>query len=212
MPSAPPIYHQRFLAFLKRAQKANIVIGGAMTDPKGDRSKPPHKQSDPDLFLRVVKRDDKGIYCLRRQDAPDRRGQFALADLHADHAHDRGRQGLVGGRRGARRCARADLRGRAADQRHPRGRRRHARCRQRAVRRPGSDDRVRQRVRAVRSRVHGRRVAICRDAGRALHHLSPLILRVQNRPGRRADRRRGGSGLAQRRRGASRISRTSWWR
>jgi 4-hydroxybutyryl-CoA dehydratase/vinylacetyl-CoA-Delta-isomerase len=55
-------YHQRFLAFLKRAQTANIVIGGAMTDPKGDRSKPPHRQTDPDLFLHVVKRDDKGIY------------------------------------------------------------------------------------------------------------------------------------------------------
>ena len=47
-------YHQRFLAFLERAQAANVVIGGAMTDPKGDRSKPPHQQSDPDLFLRVV--------------------------------------------------------------------------------------------------------------------------------------------------------------
>src|SRR5262249_17478633 len=55
-------YHKRFIAFLKRAQVANIVIGGAMTDPKGDRSKPPHQQSDLDLFLRVVKRDDKGIY------------------------------------------------------------------------------------------------------------------------------------------------------
>ncbi|MEJ2626340.1 MAG: 4-hydroxyphenylacetate 3-hydroxylase N-terminal domain-containing protein, partial [Pseudolabrys sp.] len=55
-------YHQRFVAFLKRAQAANIVIGGAMTDPKGDRSKPPHQQSDPDLFLHVTKRDDKGIY------------------------------------------------------------------------------------------------------------------------------------------------------
>ena len=55
-------YHQRFLNFLRRAQTANVVIGGAMTDPKGDRSKPPHQQSDPDLFLRVVKRDDKGIY------------------------------------------------------------------------------------------------------------------------------------------------------
>jgi 4-hydroxybutyryl-CoA dehydratase / vinylacetyl-CoA-Delta-isomerase len=55
-------YHNRFLAFLKRAQTANIVIGGAMTDPKGDRSLPPHKQSDPDLFLRVVKRDPNGIY------------------------------------------------------------------------------------------------------------------------------------------------------
>ena len=55
-------YHERFLNFLRRAQTANVVIGGAMTDPKGDRSKPPHQQSDPDLFLRVVKRDDKGIY------------------------------------------------------------------------------------------------------------------------------------------------------
>ena len=55
-------YHRRFLAFLKRAQVANIVIGGAMTDPKGDRSKPPHQQSDPDLFLRIVRRDDNGIY------------------------------------------------------------------------------------------------------------------------------------------------------
>jgi 4-hydroxybutyryl-CoA dehydratase/vinylacetyl-CoA-Delta-isomerase len=54
-------YHKRFLAFLTRAQKANIVIGGAMTDPKGDRSKPPHSQADPDLFLRVTKRDAKGL-------------------------------------------------------------------------------------------------------------------------------------------------------
>ena len=55
-------YHERFLKFLRRAQTANVVIGGAMTDPKGDRSRAPHRQSDPDLFLRVVKRDDKGIY------------------------------------------------------------------------------------------------------------------------------------------------------
>ena len=55
-------YHQRFLAFLKRAQAANVVIGGAMTDPKGDRSKAPHQQTDPDLFLHVIERDDKGIY------------------------------------------------------------------------------------------------------------------------------------------------------
>jgi 4-hydroxybutyryl-CoA dehydratase/vinylacetyl-CoA-Delta-isomerase len=55
-------YHKRFLAFLKRAQAANVVIGGAMTDPKGDRSKAPHQQTDVDLFLHVTKRDEKGIY------------------------------------------------------------------------------------------------------------------------------------------------------
>ena len=46
----------------ERAQIANVVIGGAMTDPKGDRSKPPHQQADLDLFLHVVRRDEKGIY------------------------------------------------------------------------------------------------------------------------------------------------------
>ena len=79
----------------------------------------------------------QGHLRLRRQDAPDRRGQFALADLHADHAHDRSRSRMVGGRRGARRCAGLDLHRRPADQRHPhRRRRRHGR-RQRAVRRAG---------------------------------------------------------------------------
>ncbi len=55
-------YHQRFLAFLKRAQAANILIAAGMTDPKGDRSKRPSEQVDPDLFLHVTKRDADGIY------------------------------------------------------------------------------------------------------------------------------------------------------
>ena len=42
--------------------ESNLVIGGAMTDVKGDRSKPPHQQADQDLYLRVVKRDKKGVY------------------------------------------------------------------------------------------------------------------------------------------------------
>ena len=54
-------YYKKFLAFLKRAQIANVVIGGAMTDPKGDRSKTPHQQQDLDLFLHVVRRDERGI-------------------------------------------------------------------------------------------------------------------------------------------------------
>ncbi len=55
-------YHQRLLDFIKMMQTENFVIGGAMTDPKGDRSKGPAEQEDPDMFVRVVKRDDKGIY------------------------------------------------------------------------------------------------------------------------------------------------------
>ncbi len=55
-------YHQRLLDFIKMMQKENFVIGGAMTDPKGDRSKGPAEQIDPDLFLRIVEKDEKGVY------------------------------------------------------------------------------------------------------------------------------------------------------
>jgi 4-hydroxybutyryl-CoA dehydratase/vinylacetyl-CoA-Delta-isomerase len=55
-------YHRRFLDFLTMAQRANLVIGGAMTDVKGDRSKAPHEQADPDLFVHVTRRDDQGVY------------------------------------------------------------------------------------------------------------------------------------------------------
>lgn len=55
-------YHRRFLDFLTLAQRNNIVIAGAMTDPKGDRSKRPSEQADPDLFLHVTRRTERGVY------------------------------------------------------------------------------------------------------------------------------------------------------
>jgi len=55
-------YHQRLLDFIKTMQLENFVIGGAMTDPKGDRSLGPSEQNDPDLYLHIVKKDDKGVY------------------------------------------------------------------------------------------------------------------------------------------------------
>ena len=55
-------YHQRFLAFLKQMHEHNFVIGGAMTDVKGDRSLPPHQQEDLDLFVHVSKRTAEGVY------------------------------------------------------------------------------------------------------------------------------------------------------
>lgn len=55
-------YHQRYLAFLREAQRRNILIAAGMTDPKGDRSKPPHQQADPDLFLHVSGRNEHGIF------------------------------------------------------------------------------------------------------------------------------------------------------
>ena len=54
-------YHDRFRGWLSHVQRRNLVVGGAMTDPKGDRSKRPAHQDDPDLFVRVVHRDEKGI-------------------------------------------------------------------------------------------------------------------------------------------------------
>ena len=55
-------YHQRLLDFIKTIQEENFVIGGAMTDPKGDRSLGPSEQVDPDMFVHVVDKDDKGVY------------------------------------------------------------------------------------------------------------------------------------------------------
>ena len=54
-------YHERFRSFLRYVQEENFVIGGAMTDPKGDRSAGPADQADPDLFLHVVERRDDGV-------------------------------------------------------------------------------------------------------------------------------------------------------
>ena len=54
-------YHRRFRDFIIEMQEHNYVIGGAMTDPKGDRSKAPADQSDPDLFVRIVERRPDGI-------------------------------------------------------------------------------------------------------------------------------------------------------
>ncbi|MED5388847.1 MAG: 4-hydroxyphenylacetate 3-hydroxylase N-terminal domain-containing protein [Pseudomonadota bacterium] len=55
-------YHTRFLAFLREIQRKNLLIAAGMTDPKGDRSKRPSEQSDPDMFMRITRRTDKGIY------------------------------------------------------------------------------------------------------------------------------------------------------
>jgi len=54
-------YYDRFINYLKYVQEKDLTCDGAMTDPKGDRGLPPHKQPDPDHYLRVVKERDDGI-------------------------------------------------------------------------------------------------------------------------------------------------------
>eukprot|EP00927_Polykrikos_kofoidii_P032521 TRINITY_DN27685_c0_g1_i1.p1 TRINITY_DN27685_c0_g1~~TRINITY_DN27685_c0_g1_i1.p1 ORF type:complete len:579 (-),score=98.54 TRINITY_DN27685_c0_g1_i1:203-1939(-) len=58
-------YHERFRRFVQKMQEGNFVVGGAMTDSKGDRSKAPSQQIDPDLFTRVAARRPDGSIVLR---------------------------------------------------------------------------------------------------------------------------------------------------
>ena len=54
-------YHKRFRDYLRFVQADDLVVDGAMTDPKGNRSLAPGQQADPDLYLRVVERRPDGI-------------------------------------------------------------------------------------------------------------------------------------------------------
>jgi 4-hydroxybutyryl-CoA dehydratase/vinylacetyl-CoA-Delta-isomerase len=54
-------YNRRFLRYLEYVQENDLVCDGAMTDPKGDRSLPPHRQADPDQYLRVIEERRDGI-------------------------------------------------------------------------------------------------------------------------------------------------------
>ena len=54
-------YHRRFRDYWAWVQREDLVVDGAMTDPKGDRGKRPGEQADPDLYLRVVDRRPDGV-------------------------------------------------------------------------------------------------------------------------------------------------------
>jgi len=54
-------YHERFKSYWEEIQEQDLMVAGSMTDPKGDRSKRPPDQDDPDLYLHVVDRSDDGI-------------------------------------------------------------------------------------------------------------------------------------------------------
>lgn len=54
-------YHRTFIDYVKMVEDKDLVVDGAMTDPKGDRSKRPAEQRDLDVFLRVVEQKPDGI-------------------------------------------------------------------------------------------------------------------------------------------------------
>ena len=84
-------YHARLKNFIAEVQRKNLVIGGAMTDVKGDRSLAPHEQADPDLFVHIVEKNRRRRLRFGREGASNRLSEFALADYYADDAPDRKR-------------------------------------------------------------------------------------------------------------------------
>ena len=54
-------YHARFRRYLADVQQRDLVVDGAMTDPKGDRRLSPAQQADPDLFVHLVGKRPDGI-------------------------------------------------------------------------------------------------------------------------------------------------------
>ena len=54
-------YVERMHAWIDDAQKRDIRVTQCITDAKGDRSRPPHQQDDPDAYTRVIERQKDGV-------------------------------------------------------------------------------------------------------------------------------------------------------
>ena len=61
MADSSPQYIERMQAFMDDAQRRDIRITQCITDAKGDRSRPPGKQDDPDAYVHVVGRSADGV-------------------------------------------------------------------------------------------------------------------------------------------------------
>jgi 4-hydroxybutyryl-CoA dehydratase / vinylacetyl-CoA-Delta-isomerase len=56
-----PEHRARFAAYLEHVHARDLAVGIAMTDAKGDRSKRPHQQGNPDTYVHVVERNARGV-------------------------------------------------------------------------------------------------------------------------------------------------------
>ncbi|MFC4174945.1 4-hydroxyphenylacetate 3-hydroxylase family protein [Microvirga sp. GCM10011540] len=54
-------YAHRFLNYLHEVQDRDLTLGAAMTDAKGDRSKRPGQQANPDVYVHIKERRPDGI-------------------------------------------------------------------------------------------------------------------------------------------------------
>src|SRR6202000_923765 len=73
-------FAQNLLDFYKHIRDTHAYLSYAIVPPQIDRSKPPHKQSDPTLYAGVVKERDDGIVISGAQ-------QLATAALFSDYLH-----------------------------------------------------------------------------------------------------------------------------
>lgn len=58
---ADPVYAKRIDKLFTHCRNNDLRVAQVVTDPKGDRSRGPLEQDDPDLYLRVVEKRDDGI-------------------------------------------------------------------------------------------------------------------------------------------------------
>src|SRR5690606_29232851 len=56
-----PQYVEPIHAFIEEAQRRDVRITQCITDAKGNRSRPPSKQDDPDAYVHVVDRQADGV-------------------------------------------------------------------------------------------------------------------------------------------------------
>lgn len=54
-------YHERLREYIQYLQENDLMAAGSMTDPKGDRGLRPSQQADPDLYVRIVEKNGKGV-------------------------------------------------------------------------------------------------------------------------------------------------------
>lgn len=54
-------YRERVRNYLAHCRENDLSMALAQTDAKGDRSRRPHEQADPDLYVRIVERRNDGI-------------------------------------------------------------------------------------------------------------------------------------------------------
>ena len=161
-------------------QRENLMIGGAMTDVKGDRGLSPSQQEDPDVFVHVTKRDSKGVYITgakaHQTGCINSHWIIAMPTMRLK-SEDKDYALLAH----SRRCSRYHIYlWQTVLWYEEYGGRQHWR-RQCHVFRPGSHDNLQGCFHSKPPYIHEWRIWICLNVGRALYLLSSPKLCVQDR-------------------------------